>query len=88
MQSTPTQQAARHHELLPLEVWSVYSDPAKQAEYNLARYELAKNTPQARKVQVANATAGWVAAFLASLLLWALVAAVLVGALVVWQAVR
>lgn len=80
MQSTPTQQAVRHHELLPLEVWSVYSDPAKQAEYNLTRYHLASHTPEALKVQAADATAGWVAAFLASLLLWALAASVVVTA--------
>lgn len=71
MNLTPTQQAKKHHDLLPLEVWSVYSDETKQAEYNLARWELAKNTPEARREQARNATAGWVAAFLTSLLLWA-----------------
>ena len=85
---TPTQQAKKHHDLLPLEVWSVYSDGAKQAEYNLARFDLARHTPEALAAQAADATVGWVGAFLAGLFLWALVAATLVGAVTVFQAVR
>jgi hypothetical protein len=77
---TPTQYAKKHHDLLPLEVWSVYSDPAKQAEYNLARFDLSRHTPEALAAQAADATKGWTAAFLASLLLWALAASVVVQA--------
>lgn len=80
MNLTPAQQAQKHHNLLPLEVWSVYNNPVQQAEYDLARFELSRRTPEAQAVQATNPTAGWALAFLASLLIWALLAVAFVQA--------